>query len=68
MEIRVIKRYSNRRLYDSFEKKTITLEDIAELVKSDVDFKVIDNKTGNDVTIAILSKVLSGKFCRTKRI
>jgi len=59
MSIRAIKRYSNRRLYDVEKKKTIKLQDIAQLIKNDIDFKVIDNSTGKDVTLSILTQLLS---------
>lgn len=57
--MRTIKRYKNRRLYDTQEKKTIKLEDIAELVREDVEFKVIDNASKKDITFSTLGQVLS---------
>jgi polyhydroxyalkanoate synthesis repressor PhaR len=57
--MRIIKRYKNRRLYDTQEKKTIKLEGIAELVRKDVEFKVIDNATKKDITFSTLGQVLS---------
>ncbi|MGB2980901.1 MAG: polyhydroxyalkanoate synthesis regulator DNA-binding domain-containing protein, partial [Candidatus Zixiibacteriota bacterium] len=39
MKSRIIKRYKNRRLYDTIDKKTIKLEDVASLVKKNVSFK-----------------------------
>jgi polyhydroxyalkanoate synthesis repressor PhaR len=59
VSIRVIKRYSNRRLYDVEKKKTIKLQDVAQLIKNDIDFKVIDNSTGKDVSLSILTQLLS---------
>lgn len=67
MKSRIIKRYRNRRLYDTFEKKTIKLEDVARLVKEDVSFEVIDNATGKDVTISVLSRILSDRWSDDKR-
>ena len=67
MKNRIIKRYKNRRLYDTFEKRTIKLEDVAQLVKKDVSFKVIDNKTGKDVTISVLSRVFSDSLSEDKK-
>jgi polyhydroxyalkanoate synthesis repressor PhaR len=64
---RIIKRYKNRRLYDSEEKKTIKLEDLAKLVKGDVDFKVVDSRTKKDVTLSVLTKVLSESVTEDKR-
>jgi polyhydroxyalkanoate synthesis repressor PhaR len=67
MTTRIIKRYKNRRLYDSEEKKTIKLEDLAKLVKEDVDFKVVDSRTKKDVTLSVLTKVLSESVTEDKR-
>lgn len=67
MRSRIIKRYKNRRLYDSEEKKTIKLEDLAELVKKDVDFKVVDSETEKDVTLSVLTKVLSDSITEEKK-
>jgi len=53
-------------LYDSEEKKTIKLEDLAELVKKDVDFKVVDSETEKDVTLSVLTKVLSDSITEDK--
>jgi polyhydroxyalkanoate synthesis repressor PhaR len=58
MPTRIIKRYKNRRLYDKEEKKTIKLEDLAELVKKDIDFKVVESQSKKDVTSSVLIKVL----------
>lgn len=66
MKSRVIKRYKNRRLYDTLEKKTIKLQDVANLVKQDADFQVIDNKTGKDVTISVLARVFSDTLSEDK--
>ncbi|MGB2805853.1 MAG: polyhydroxyalkanoate synthesis regulator DNA-binding domain-containing protein [Candidatus Zixiibacteriota bacterium] len=67
MKSRIIKRYKNRRLYDTLEKKTIKLKDVASLVKKNVSFKVIDNKTGKDVTISVLARVFSGTLSEDKQ-
>lgn len=56
---RVIKKYPNRRLYDTEESRYITLSDVRDLVVSQVDFKVIDKKSGDDITRSILLQVIS---------
>lgn len=56
---RVIKKYPNRRLYDTEESRYITLADVRELVLNKVDFEVIDKKTGEDITRNILLQVIS---------
>jgi len=58
---RVIKRYVNRRLYDVQEKKTVTLQDVAELVKSGEDVMVIENRTKEDITLPTLFQILSAE-------
>lgn len=67
MSTRIIKRYKNRRLYDPEEKRTIKLEDLVELVKKDVNFKVIDSRTKKDVTLSVLTKVLSESITENKK-
>ena len=55
---RVIKKYPNRRLYDTEESRYITLADVRELVVDGVDFVVIDKKKGDDITRCILLQVI----------
>ncbi len=56
---RVIKKYPNRRLYDTAESRYITLADIRDLVIADVELTVIDKKSGDDITRPILLQVIS---------
>ena len=63
---RIIKRYSNRRLYDTEKKATIRLEDMAHLIKEDIGFKVVDNSTGKDVTLSVLTQLLPKEIKRWK--
>jgi polyhydroxyalkanoate synthesis repressor PhaR len=56
---RVIKKYPNRRLYDTEESRYITLADIKDLVIKKIDFVVIDKKSGDDITRSILLQVIS---------
>lgn len=58
--MKLIKRYANRRLYDSDTSKTITLDEIAEYLRSGEEIKVVDNISGEDIT----SKVLGQTFLR----
>ena len=57
--VRTIKKYPNRRLYDTEESRYITLSDIRKLVVEKVDFVVIDKKSGDDITRSILLQVIS---------
>jgi polyhydroxyalkanoate synthesis repressor PhaR len=54
----LIKRYSNRKLYDASDRRQITLEGISRLVTSGDDVKVVDNDSGEDITTVILTEIL----------
>ncbi len=54
----IIKKYSNRRLYDSTNKKYVTLDDIAALIREGSEVKVIDSQTGADISKVILIQVV----------
>ncbi len=58
-EPRIIKKYPNRRLYDTVESRYITLADIRKLVTDKVDFVVVDKKTQEDITRSILLQVIA---------
>jgi polyhydroxyalkanoate synthesis repressor PhaR len=58
-ETRIIKKYPNRRLYDTEDSKYITLEDIKELVMKGIDFSVKDVKTDEDLTRNILLQIIA---------
>jgi len=58
-EPRVIKKYPNRRLYDTVESRYITLADIRRLVTEGIDFVVIDKKSQDDITRSILLQVIA---------
>lgn len=58
-QTRVIKKYPNRRLYDTEESRYITLADVKDLVMNKVDFEVIDKKSGENITRTILLQVIS---------
>ena len=53
-----IKKYANRRLYNTGTSTYVTLEDLAALVKSGRDFVVSDAKTGEDITRSVLAQIL----------
>jgi len=54
----VIKKYSNRRLYNTETSTYVTLDDLAAMVKSERDFVVFDAKTGDDLTHAVLTQII----------
>lgn len=55
---KVIKRYTNRKLYDTVESRYVTLEEIAEMVKAGVDVKIVDNRTKDDLTSVTLAQII----------
>src|ERR1700674_1468398 len=65
-EIKIIKRYQNRKLYDTHESSYVTLDEIAKMIKGGEDLRVIDNKTKNDITAATLTQLLYESERRAK--
>jgi polyhydroxyalkanoate synthesis repressor PhaR len=57
--IRIIKKYPNRRLYDTEISSYITIEDVRQLIVDGEDFEVRDAKTGNDLTRTVLLQIIS---------
>lgn len=55
---RIIKKYPNRRLYDTVESKYITVDDVRKLVLKGIDFCVVDKKSGEDITRTILLQII----------
>jgi polyhydroxyalkanoate synthesis repressor PhaR len=56
-----IKKYSNRRLYNTETSAYITLDDIVTLIKKELDFKVVDVDTQSDITSSILTQIILEK-------
>jgi polyhydroxyalkanoate synthesis repressor PhaR len=56
---RIIKRYSNRKLYDTEDSRYVTLQQIGEMVRRGEDVQIIDNKTKEDKTEVTLALILS---------
>lgn len=54
----VIKKYANRRLYDTGRSSYVTLDDLCEMVKDGYDFVVIDAKSGDDLTRNVLTQII----------
>jgi polyhydroxyalkanoate synthesis repressor PhaR len=54
----IIKKYANRRLYNTQSSKYITLDFLAELTRKDVEFKVVDAKTNEDITHSVLTQII----------
>lgn len=57
-DMKIIKRYSNRKLYDTEQSSYVTLDEIAEMVRSGDELQIVDNKTGNDLTRVTLAQIV----------
>jgi polyhydroxyalkanoate synthesis repressor PhaR len=55
---KVIKRYANRKLYDTVESRYVTLDEIAEMVKGGTEVRIVDNKTKEDLTSITLAQII----------
>jgi polyhydroxyalkanoate synthesis repressor PhaR len=65
---KVIKRYTNRKLYDTVESRYVTLEEIAEMVKSGTEVKIVDNRTKEDLTSVTLAQIIFEEEKKTSRM
>ena len=54
----IVKKYANRRLYNTSTSSYITLEDLARMVRENVEFQVLDAKSGEDITHSILTQII----------
>ncbi|KPP88756.1 MAG: polyhydroxyalkanoate synthesis repressor PhaR [Erythrobacter sp.] len=54
----IIKKYANRRLYNTSSSSYITLDDLAAMVRENIEFEVLDAKTGDDITHSILTQII----------
>ncbi len=53
-----IKKYANRKMYDTHDKRYVTMAQLSELIKQGEEVMVIDNRTGEDITTAIISQLI----------
>jgi polyhydroxyalkanoate synthesis repressor PhaR len=56
---RKIKKYANRKLYDTLEKKYVSLDELSELIKAGEEVMIEDNETGEDLTASVISQLLA---------
>src|SRR5215212_9352274 len=63
-EIVIIKKYANRRLYDTESSSYITLERLAEMVRQKREFKVVDARSGEDITHNVLTQIIMDEESR----
>ncbi len=57
-DIRIIKKYPNRRIYDTKDSKYITINDVRDMVVEGVEFKIIDAKSKKDITRSVLLQII----------
>ncbi|MCC5934353.1 MAG: polyhydroxyalkanoate synthesis regulator DNA-binding domain-containing protein [Candidatus Cyclonatronum sp.] len=55
---RTIKKYGNRKLYDSAESRYISMTELKQIIRDGEDVEVIDTRTGNDITSEVLTKAI----------
>ncbi len=60
-EERLIRKYANRRLYDAADSRHVTLDDLRRLVAGGQRIKVVDDKTGEDITRSILLQIIASQ-------
>ncbi|MFP4098445.1 MAG: polyhydroxyalkanoate synthesis repressor PhaR [Alphaproteobacteria bacterium] len=58
-EATVIKKYANRRLYDTGRSSYVTLDDLCEMVQEGHNFVVLEAKTGKDITRSVLTQIIA---------
>lgn len=57
-KVKIIKRYQNRKLYDTQQSCYVTLDDIAKMIRNTEEVMVVDNKTKRDITAATLTQII----------
>jgi polyhydroxyalkanoate synthesis repressor PhaR len=63
-DVVIIKKYANRRLYDTESSSYITLEKLAQMVRQKREFKVVDAKSGEDITRSVLAQIIMEEEAR----
>jgi polyhydroxyalkanoate synthesis repressor PhaR len=67
-EPKIIKRYTNRKLYDTVESRYVTLEEIAEMIKAGAEVKILDNRTKEDLTSVTLAQIIFEEEKKTSKM
>lgn len=65
--MRLIKKYDNRKLYDTENSKTVTLKDIAQMIRDGIEIKVVDN-VNKDITNKVLAQIFLQENLETKQL
>lgn len=64
----IIKKYANRRLYNTSSSSYITLDDLAKMTRENIEFQVVDAKTGDDITHSILTQIIMDEEASGKQM
>ncbi len=64
----VIKKYANRRLYNTATSSYVTLDDLRKMVQEDIDFQAIDAKTNEDLTRSVLTQIIVDEESRGQNL
>jgi polyhydroxyalkanoate synthesis repressor PhaR len=67
-EPKIIKRYTNRKLYDTVESRYVTLDEIAEMVKAGIEVRIVDNRTKEDLTSVTLAQIIFEEEKKTSKM
>ena len=62
---KIIKRYGNRKLYDTEQSSYVVLNDIAKMIRNQENVRVIDNETKDDITLSTLTQIIFGAEKKT---
>jgi polyhydroxyalkanoate synthesis repressor PhaR len=66
--MRIVKRYSNRRLYDTQASRTITQFDLACLIREGHQVQVVESSTGKDITVEVMGRIMVAETTRTSSV
>ncbi len=67
-EPKIIKRYTNRKLYDTVESRYVTLDEIAAMIKAGAEVRVLDNRTKDDLTSVTLAQIIFEEEKKTSKV
>ncbi len=67
VQVRTIKRYANRKLYDTQQSAYVTLEEIADFIRNGEEVRIVDNKTKEDLTAVTLTQIIFEQEKRQRR-
>ena len=67
-EPKIIKRYTNRKLYDTVESRYVTLDEIAVMVKAGTEVKILDNRSKEDLTSVTLAQIIFEEEKKTSKM